>query len=62
MSILDVLVDAAVYSEYVLLTRCDIGPKTVEHFENEYMNLRLIVNKYNIFVRLQVKKKMVYTR
>jgi hypothetical protein len=50
------LLDAVIYFEQGLLVRCDIGSKAVERYENEYMNLRLITSKYNIFIGLKLKE------
>jgi hypothetical protein len=36
--------------------QCIIAPKTVVRSENEYMNLWLIINTYNIFIELQLNK------
>jgi hypothetical protein len=50
------LSDSAGHSEHGLLFKCDIKPKTVSRPENEYMNLQLIINKYNIFLGFQLNK------
>jgi hypothetical protein len=55
-NLIEVLVDAAVHPEHGPLIRCNIGPKTIERSENEYMSLRLIINTYNIFIGPQPNK------
>jgi hypothetical protein len=56
IGIIEVLIDAEAYSEHGALIRCSIGAKTVERSEIEYMNLRLIINTYNILIALQLNR------
>jgi hypothetical protein len=48
----------AAHSEHGLPIRGDIGRKTVERSGNEYKNLQLIINTYNIFIGQQLNKSL----
>jgi hypothetical protein len=53
--------DEAAHSEHGLLIQRDIGPKSVERSENEYMNLELIVNTYSMFIGPHFSKGLYYS-
>jgi hypothetical protein len=50
------------YFEHEALIRCDIGPKTIERFGNEFMNLQLIINTCITFIGLQLSKGLYIRR
>jgi hypothetical protein len=54
---MQVLSNVAAYSDYGLLTRCDIRAKTVELSGIQGPILQLFIEKYNLFIVLQLIKK-----